>query len=127
MAKWRRQIPQLLASGIYKVHLIAAHEEKSKAEDDMIVLTLAVEGEGAAFKEWIVIAANWEKKIAAFLSAFGETLPDEGEIIAENYIGRTAHVEIGVRTDKNGRTFNKVSRWQPLETESQPTSAKEEV
>ncbi len=127
MAKWKRKSLKLAPVGERIVHVVSAEEKKANNGADMIVLSLKVDQIDVTFKEWIIIAESWEKKIAAFLSAFGETLPDEADIIPENYIGRTARVEVGVRTDNKYRTFNKVVRWLPAEMVGEPETIGQEA
>jgi hypothetical protein len=105
-----KEAGQLIA-GDYAFEVTNAEETVSKVGNDMIELTLQVEGR----KVWdrLVFTPKAAFRIDQFLAAIGREIVDgeEVEIEADDLIGKTGRCRIEPVKDENGKLKNEVKHW----------------
>ena len=118
MAKYKK--PTLLDPGEYEVEITKATPQISPNGNEMVVLTLSVEGTGTRLFDRLVYTESADWRIASFLTAIGIQL-QEGEDIDERlFVGRKANVLVDVDMFE-GRFQNKIKRWlRPKDVHSAP-------
>jgi hypothetical protein len=106
-------LPRIVKAGDYLLTVIEAVEAVSKnSGEDMIKLTLEVDGHGCRLFDYLVASESSAWKIDTFRKAIGEAVVEgeEVELHAAKLVGRRGHARIKVET-YNGKESNKVDFW----------------
>jgi hypothetical protein len=106
-------LPRIVKAGDYLVTVIEAVEAVSKnSGDDMIKLTLEVEGHGCRLFDYLVASESSAWKIDTFRKAIGDTVVEgeEVELHASKLVGRRGYARLKVES-YNGKDSNKVDFW----------------
>ena len=104
-------------NGRYNVVIASAEENKSKAGNDQIVVSLGIEGHADApnVSHWISIPGAGDEKAAfkllmmkRFLNAFKIPYDDSGFDV-QDFVGATASLDLTLsEPDDNGNTYNRL-------------------
>lgn len=105
--KSEREIAEanLLKPGTYDFEVAEAEERVSKAGNDMIVLKLFVFGEDGGRRvvtDWLMESVPHKLRHAADAMGLLQNY-DSGELVAEDFWGKTGKVKIGIRKDATGQ------------------------
>jgi hypothetical protein len=115
-------LPRIVKAGDYLLIVIEAVEAVSKnSGEDMIKLTLEVEGHGCRLFDYLVASESSAWKIDTFRKAIGDAVVEgeEVELHASKLVGRRGYAHLKVET-YNGKDSNKVDFWI---TDRKPTAS----
>jgi hypothetical protein len=108
--------PKLLKPGEYGVEVKQAYTSRSVlGGNEMVIVFLSAkndEGQATSFRDYLVFNEKAYWKFESFLKAVGLDLEDGEEIDADDFVGLTARVQVGIKEFGN-REQNFVERWLP--------------
>ena len=103
---------RLLDAGEYWFKIVKAEEAVSKSGNDMIKLTLAIDGQ--LITEYLVYIDKMAWKVKAFCESVGMLQSwDEGEILASQLVGRQGMANIDIEKRESYDDRNRVAKWLP--------------
>lgn len=107
-----RKNSSVVPAGEYQIRVLGAMSQVSKKGNEMIRLHLSAGSLAHCFHDYLVFTEECALKIAQFLTAMGEEVPDEKDVNPDDYIGRTGRALVGVK-EFNRRLQNTIEKWLP--------------
>lgn len=117
---------RLLEPGEYRFKIVKAEEAVSKSGNDMIKLTLAIDGQ--LITEYLVYLDKMAWKVKAFCESVGMLESwDDGEILASRLTHREGMAKIDIEKRESYDDRNRVAKWLPPPDGFESAPAKDPV
>jgi len=117
---------RLLDPGEYRFKIVKAEEAVSKSGNDMIKLTLAIDGQ--LITEYLVYLDKMAWKVKAFCESVGMLESwNDGEILASQLTHREGMAKIDIEKRESYDDRNRVAKWLPPPEGFEAAPAKDPV